>query len=84
MLKSEASPITGRPARVNALLLSRFGRGISVRHPAIVVLAFLFVGACAVQILSFVLGGLPKGFFAPVRLYVGFLLGYSFLCFPPH
>ena len=84
MLKSEASPITGHPARVNALPLSRFGRGISFRHPATVVLALLFVGACAVQILSFVLGSLLKGFFAPVRLYVGFLLGYSFLCSPPH
>ena len=75
MLKSEASPTTGRPARVNALPLSRFGRGISVRHQATVVLAFLFVGACAVRILSFVLGGPPKGLCLSLVsfLYLSFL-----------
>jgi len=82
--KVQSAPITGHPAGVNALPLNPFGRGISFWYPATVVLALIFVGACAVQILSFVLGSLLKGFFAPVRLYVGFLLGYSFLCFPPH
>ena len=84
MLKSEARRLPGTPPVTYALPLNRFGRGTSFRHPATVVLASLLVGTCAVYILSFVSGSLLKGFFAPVRLYVGFLLGYSFLCFPPH
>ena len=77
--KVRSAPITGHPARVNALPLSRFGRGISLRHPATVVLALVSVGACAVQNPFFCLGEPAEGFLCPCTSLCWFS---SWLFFP--
>jgi len=83
-LKSVAMPITGQSARVTPCPLAYVGWGISVLAPGNSSFSPPLRRDLVPKILSFVLGSLLKGFFAPVRFYVGFLLGYSILCFPPH
>jgi len=80
------SPITGdSPSRTRSPL-QPFGLRVQYLfpfgHPAIVVLSFPRCRPWAVRFVSCFLGSLLKGFFAPVRLYVGFLrvwLSYAFL-----
>ena len=69
---------------VTRLAPKPLGSANSLRQQATVVISSPLRRPWAVRLFSIVLGSLLKGFFAPVRLYVGFLLGYSFLCFPPH
>jgi len=85
-LKSATRRILGtvrpRPARP----CSPLGFGVQyvfpLGHAAICSFILPLRRPWAVRFFSFVLGGLPKGFFAPVHLYVGFLrvwLSYAFL-----
>jgi len=80
------SPITGDSLSPTRSPLQPFGFGVQyvfpLGHLAIVVLSSALHRPWAVRSFSFVEGSLLKGFFAPVRLYVGFLrvwLSYGFL-----
>jgi len=60
---------------VQGLAPKPIGSGNSLRHPAIVVLSFLFAGTWCRKHLSFVLGGPPKGLCLSLVsfLYLSFL-----------
>jgi len=76
-----AGRLPGSPP-VSRLAPKPLGSGKFLRQQATVVLSLRLRGPWAVRFFSFVLGGLLKGFFAPVHLYVGFLrvwLSYAFL-----
>ena len=80
-LKSGARRFPGSPP-VTRLAPKPLGSGSFLRQQATVVLSCPLRRPWAVRFFSFVVGGLLKGFFAPVRLYVGFLRvwhSYAFL-----
>jgi len=76
------APIDGHSTRATALPRSPAGQGNCIRHSGQSSFILPLCRPWAVRFFSFVLGGLLKGFLAPVRLYVGFLrvwLSYAFL-----
>ena len=81
-LKSDARRFTGHLRPCTRLAPKSFDSENSLRQQATVVLFLPRRRSWAITIFSFVQGGLLKGFFAPLHLYVGFLhvwLSYAFL-----